>query len=96
MDVRDAATQVLTATIRPERLIDDIQALGTAKANESIEIKPRISSVVTRVAFEEGQLVRHGGLLVELEISEILAGLAVTEASLSESTSIYNRSKSLP
>jgi membrane fusion protein (multidrug efflux system) len=92
---QDVETKVLTAVVRSERLIDEIQALGTAKANESVEIKPRISTVVTRVAFEEGQLVRQGDPLVELENSEILAGLAVAEASLSESRSIYNRSKSL-
>jgi membrane fusion protein (multidrug efflux system) len=48
-----------------------------------------------RVAFLEGQLVQKGDLLIELENSEILAGLAVAQASLSESTSIYNRSKAL-
>jgi membrane fusion protein (multidrug efflux system) len=92
---QNSATKVIATVVHPERLIDEIQALGTAKANESVEIKPRISSVVTRVAFEEGELVREGDLLVELENSEILAGLAVAEASLSESRSIYNRSKSL-
>ena len=91
----NAATKVIATTIRSERLIDEIQALGTAKANESIEITPRISSVVTRVAFLEGQLVQKGDLLIELENSEILAGLAVAQASLNESTSIYSRSKSL-
>ena len=91
----NAATKVVTAVVQPERLIDEIQALGTAKANESVEIKPRISSVVARVAFEEGQLVHKGDLLIELENSEILAGLAVAHASLSESRSIYNRSKIL-
>lgn len=90
-----AATKVIATVIQPERLVDEIEALGTAKANESIEIKPRISSVVTRVHFEEGQLVHAGELLVALENSEILAQLAVAEASLTESTSIYNRSKSL-
>jgi membrane fusion protein (multidrug efflux system) len=94
-DGPDAATKVIAAAIGPERLVDEIQALGTAQANESIEIKPRISSVVMRVHFEEGQLVRAGDLLVELENSEILAQLAVAEASLTESTSIYNRSKTL-
>ncbi len=91
----DAATKVIATVVQSERLIDEIQALGTAKANESIEITPRISSVVTRVAFQEGQLVQKGDLLIELENSEILAGLAVAQASLSESTSIYNRSKAL-
>jgi membrane fusion protein (multidrug efflux system) len=91
----NAATKVITRVVQPQRLVDEIQALGTAKANESIEIKPRISSVVTRIAFEEGQLVRQGDLLIELENSEILAGLAVAEASLRESRSLYERSKSL-
>jgi membrane fusion protein (multidrug efflux system) len=90
-----AATKVITRVVQPQRMVDEIEALGTAKANESIEIKPRISSVVTRVAFEEGELVQQGDLLIELENREILAGLAVAEASLSKSRSIYNRSKSL-
>jgi membrane fusion protein (multidrug efflux system) len=91
----NAATKVITAVLQPQRLVDEIEALGTAKANESIEITPRISSVVTRVHFEEGQLVQAGELLVDLENSEILAQLAVAEASLKETTSIYNRSRSL-
>jgi membrane fusion protein (multidrug efflux system) len=90
-----AVTKVVTHVAVSQRLLDEIEALGTARANESIEIRPRISSVVTRVAFTEGQLVREGDLLVELENSEVRAGLAVAEAALSESLSIYNRSESL-
>jgi membrane fusion protein (multidrug efflux system) len=50
---------------------------------------------VTRVAFAEGQHVNKGDLLVELESSEIRAGLALAEASLAESRSLYDRSRSL-
>jgi membrane fusion protein (multidrug efflux system) len=88
-------TKVITHVAEPQRLLDEIQALGTARANESVEIRPRISSVVTRVAFTEGQLVRKGDLLVELENNEVRAGLAVAVAALSESRSTYNRSESL-
>jgi membrane fusion protein (multidrug efflux system) len=90
-----AATKVVARVVEPQRLVDEIQALGTARANESIEIRPRISSIVTRVAFEEGQRVRRGDLLVELENSEIRAGLAIAVAALSESRSTYKRSESL-
>ena len=75
--------------------IDEIEALGTARAFESVDIQPRISSLVERVAFDEGQIVAAGDLIVELENSEIKAGLALAEASLSESRSLYNRSRSL-
>jgi membrane fusion protein (multidrug efflux system) len=90
-----APVKVVTHVAQPQRLRDEVQALGTAHANESVEIRPRISSVVTRVAFAEGQPVREGDLLIELENSEVRAGLAVAEAALSESRSTYNRSESL-
>lgn len=87
--------KVETAAVELRIISDEIQALGTARANESIEIQPRIVSRLERVAFEEGQLVKQGDLLVELENSEIVAGLALAKATLSESQSIYSRSKSL-
>ena len=90
-----SATRVMTATIERKALVDEIEALGTASANESIDIQPRIASVVERVAFKEGQFVKKGDLLIELENKEIIAGLALAEASLSESRSIYDRSRSL-
>ncbi len=89
------AVSVIATRLELQDLIDEIQALGTAGANESVQITPRIASIVTRIAFEEGQRVRQGELLVELENSEIRAGLAVAEAALSESRSLYNRSVSL-
>ena len=89
------AAKVVTQRIEMRPLVDEIEALGTAKANESVEIRPRISSLVTRILFEEGQYVEQGDLLIELENSEIVAGLALAEASLSESRSLYNRSKEL-
>ncbi len=87
--------KVVTSRIELQPLVDEIQALGTANANESIEIRSRISSLVDRIAFKEGQSVKAGDLLVELESSEIVAGLALAKASLSESMSLYNRNKSL-
>lgn len=92
---RGGAAEVVTHRVELQAMVDEIEALGTANANESIDIRPRISSLIERVAFEEGQLVQKGDLLVELENSEIVAGLALAEASLSESRSLYSRSKSL-
>jgi membrane fusion protein, multidrug efflux system len=89
------AAVVVTQRVELQPMVDEIEALGTATANESIEIRPRISSLVEEIAFEEGQKVQRGDLLVRLEDNEIVAGLAVAEASLSESRSLYNRSKSL-
>lgn len=88
-------TGVVTRILTAEPIVDEIEALGTATANESVEIRPRLSSIVTDIHFEEGQPVSEGDLLVELENSEMRANLAVAEAALSESRSIYERSRSL-
>lgn len=89
------AAQVVTQQVERQHIIDEIEALGTARANEFIEIQPRISSLIESFAFSEGQNVMAGDVLVQLEDNEIVAGLTLAEANLSESQSLYNRSKSL-
>ena len=76
--------KVVTQRVEFRPIVDEIQALGTAHANESVEIQPRVSSLVELIAFSEGQMVRKGELLVELENNEIEAGLVLAQASLSE------------
>lgn len=88
-------TRVVTVEVSLQPLVDEIEALGTARANESVEIRPRIASLVDHIAFEEGQDVDAGDLLVELESSEIVAGLELARANLSESRSLYERNKAL-
>jgi len=90
-----AAAMVITEQVERQHIVDEIEALGTAGANESIEIQPRISSLIENIEFAEGQLVEKGQRLVQLEDNEILAGLRLAEANLSESRSLYDRSKSL-
>lgn len=86
---------VITQQVELQHIVDKIDALGTANANESIEIRPRISSLIESFAFTEGQNVMAGDVLVQLEDNEIVAGLTLAGANLSESRSLYNRSKSL-
>ena len=68
-----------------------VQALGNAKANESVEIRPRISQTVTAICFEEGQELATGDILVELENAEALAAVAETRARLVDSQSKHQR-----
>lgn len=91
----DSAPIVVTAPAEFKPLIDEIEALGTAIANESISVQPRVASLVTDVYFEEGDIVERGELLIALESSEIEAGLTLAQAALGESRSLYKRSRSL-
>jgi membrane fusion protein (multidrug efflux system) len=86
---------VVTAPVRSERLSFELEALGTAGANESVNITAKVANQVTAVRFNEGQQVRRGEVLVELDGAQERADLAVAEAVLAESLSQYQRSREL-
>jgi membrane fusion protein, multidrug efflux system len=71
------------------------EALGNARANESIEVRAEITAALTSIRFTEGQWIEKGTVLVELENAEQLAGLAAARARLVESTSLLRRSEEL-
>jgi membrane fusion protein (multidrug efflux system) len=71
------------------------EALGNARANEAVEIRPEITAAIVEILFEEGQTVAKGDILVRLESSEPLAELAAARAALVDSESQYRRSNEL-
>lgn len=89
------AAPVLTEIVNLGAVTDEYIALATARANEAIDVTPRISSVVSAIHFEEGQGVRMGQVLVELDSREIRADLDLAEANLRERRSRYGRLETL-
>lgn len=89
------AVPVVTEVVARESIADRIEAVGTTRASDSVEITARVSNTVTRINFEEGALVEKGRVLVELESSEARANLAEAEAALVEIRTQYERSKEL-
>lgn len=89
------APAVITATVVESEFSNAIEALGTAKANEAVDITAKVSNRITSIRFTEGQFVRRGDVLVELDTNEARADLAVAEAALGESRSQVNRSREL-
>jgi membrane fusion protein (multidrug efflux system) len=89
------AVPVVVAESRVERLPLVVEALGTARANESIDVTSKVSNIVTAVRFAEGQQVRKGDVLVELDGAQARADLAVAQAALTESASALKRSREL-
>lgn len=73
----------------------EIEAIGSAVANESTEITSRTLNTVTAIRFQEGQLVRKGAVLVEFDSAQTRADLEAAEAALAESQSQFNRSREL-
>lgn len=90
-----APVTVIARRLQPQSFTDRYTAIGTAQANESIEVTVRSSSVVTRIDFREGQLVRTGQVLVELDTRQEAASLSLAEAQLRQAESQYRRSQAL-
>lgn len=86
---------VVAVPARSERISFEIEALGTARANESVDVTAKVANQVTAVRFAEGQQVKRGDILVELDGAQARADLAVAEAALAESRSQYVRSQEL-
>jgi len=86
---------VITAPVVAEKIAFEIEALGTTRANESVDITAKAVNQVTAVRFTEGQQVARGEVLVELDAAQVRADLAVAEAALAESRSQYKRSREL-
>jgi membrane fusion protein (multidrug efflux system) len=70
---------------------DSIQALGTARANESVTITAKVTETVVRVNFEDGQEVSAGAVLVDLSGRAETAALAEAQASYDEASRLYER-----
>jgi membrane fusion protein (multidrug efflux system) len=86
---------VIAAIARPERLVSQINALGTARANEAVEVTSKASNTVTGIRFADGQRVQKGQVLVELDSAQVRADLAAAEAASAESASQVKRSREL-
>jgi len=84
---------VAEAQIQPFPLSSE--ALGNARANEAVDIRPEVTAAITAILFEEGQSVDRGEVLLQLESSEPLADLAAAKAALVDSESQYRRSNEL-
>ena len=89
------APAVLVVPVREVEFSSTVEALGTAKANEAVDITAKVSNRITAIHFREGQSVRQGDVLVELDTDEARADVAIAEATLAESRSIVNRSREL-
>ncbi len=73
----------------------EIEAVGTALANESVEITAKVSNRIEAIRFTEGQRVHRGTVLIELDRAQAAAELAEAEANLAESRNQFARGRDL-
>jgi len=79
-----ATPKVRTGTVEMRDFADEVEALGTVRALEAIDISVNVTETVTAVFFEDGQTVKKGELLAQLSDDEEQAMLEGAKINLAE------------
>jgi len=83
--------KVIVAEAKEKDFSDRIEALGTLRAAESVELTATLTERVTFIGFEDGQRVKKGEVLLKLSSSEEEALLSEVEATAEEARQQFER-----
>lgn len=86
---------VTTQVVQPSAWNDTLQALGTAKARESVTVTAKVSEIIEQVHFESGQQVAAGTPMVTLRGQAQEAALVQAQATFAEADQLYKRQREL-
>lgn len=90
-----AAVMVETHTVESRALADDVSAVGSLVSNESVVLRPEVSGRIAAIRFRDGEAVRRGAVLVELDAAVERAELQQARASLTLADSNFRRTQDL-
>jgi len=90
---RPAAVEV--AKVEITKLSDDAQSVGTLRSRQSVIIRPEVSGRVTQINFRDGDRVRKGQLLIQLDDQLQAAQIKQSEAELSIARANHKRNQEL-
>jgi membrane fusion protein, multidrug efflux system len=71
----------------------DVSAVGNVEAIASVDVKSRVAGQVLRVDFEEGQYVRQGQLLFEIDPEPLQRQIAELQAELVKDTALEQQAR---
>ncbi len=89
------AVAVEVGKVQRLRMEDDAQAVGTLRSRQGVMLRPEISGRVARLGFGDGQRVRRGQLLVQLDDTLQTAQLRQAEAQASIARTNLARNREL-
>ena len=86
---------VEVARVELTRLTDDTQAVGSLRSRRGVVLRPEVSGRITQLNFTDGQRVRKGQLLVQLDDRLPLAQVQQSQAELSIALANQKRNQEL-
>jgi membrane fusion protein (multidrug efflux system) len=86
---------VSTAVVVAEKWERSVESVGSLRAVQGADLSTESSGVIAKILFENGQEVKKGDLLVELDHETELANLRSAEAEADLARTVYERTKRL-
>lgn len=86
---------VEVVTLKPSRVQEDLGAVGTLRANQSVMLRTEVTGRVETIGFRDGQAVKRGQLLIGLDASFNEAEVAQAKAELALAQSSLKRTEDL-
>lgn len=86
---------VETAILTGRDFSDELTAVGSLKAAESVVLRPETSGRVVSIGFRDGEVVNKGAILLALDATVQDAELAQAKANLALAQSSYRRNQEL-
>lgn len=88
------------ATVSTARALNEtwqrqIEAVGTLQAIQSVDVAPQVSGIVNEIAFEAGQKVKKGDVLVRLDVAVEAADIKRLEAMRRMNQLTFDRARQL-
>jgi membrane fusion protein (multidrug efflux system) len=88
-------TTVEVGKVEAVTLADDAQAVGSVRARQGVMLRPEVSGRIARIGFTDGQRVKRGQLLVQLDDTLQQAQLKQAQAQASIARTNLQRSREL-
>jgi membrane fusion protein (multidrug efflux system) len=88
-------TPVEVSQVVRQQVTDKFEGVGTIEALEAITVVAEIDGAVTALPFKEGGAIRRGGLIAQLDESQLRAEVARAEALRAQSKATFDRVKSI-
>jgi len=88
-----AAVPVHTAIVQSQAFPVILNGLGTVQATNTVTVRSRVDGQIERVAFEEGQMVKQGDLLVQIDPAPFQAALDQAKAKLGQDQASLTNAK---
>lgn len=92
-DPSDRPVPVLTATVATRDVNVFLHALGTVTSKNTVVVKSRVDGLLEKVLFKEGQMVKAGQVLAQLDAKPFQVALEQAQAQLMKDKSLLENAK---